>query len=71
MKLIDLNDGSGRLWLTDGRDFGMYADAVPELLTALEDIAAACKYADEDPEDCFYFWKARAAIAKARNAVVE
>ena len=36
MKLIDLNDGSGRSWLTDGKDFGVYADAVPGLLAACE-----------------------------------
>ena len=36
MQLVDLHDGSDRLWLTDGHDFGMYADMAPRVLWLLE-----------------------------------
>lgn len=35
-ELVDLKDGSGRLWLTDGDNFGMYADTAPDTLAALQ-----------------------------------
>ena len=38
IQLVDLCNGSGRLWLTDGNS-GFYADAAPDLLAACEAVA--------------------------------
>ncbi len=45
--IVHLEDG--RCWLTDGQDFGVACDGLPELLEAVENLLASAR----DTGECF------------------
>jgi hypothetical protein len=73
-------DVDGREWLTDGHDFGVFADAAPELLEACKAMVAELEerclalgwksveqYRESHADEDGWFGQARAAIAKAEG----
>ena len=67
--LTKLDDG--RQWLTDGHDFGIEPDAVPDLLEACRELLAevehAIRQAGYDSDDRESIIRARAALTKAKE----
>jgi len=65
--ITELNDGIQ--WLTDGHDFGINPDAVPELLEALEEATDHLENWEAKPKNLAYTAFVAPKIARARAAI--